>query len=177
MNKGFTEIWLAAFAAATALVLVIATVLVEGVAVKSTAAADSPWHVHAARASAALEAGQLAAAMQHAQEAYAAAVESRRSDGLVEVGNLYRRLGERGHLGEGAVIRARQCYLTALLRARREGSTDGILRATEAFLDVNDDAMVAQGLKYAREVAARDPDPRAAQRIAMRQARAARARR
>jgi hypothetical protein len=149
--------------------------VVEAMAVKATAAAESPWHVHAAQAHAALEAGQLTAAMQHSQDAYAAAVASRRSDGMVEVGNLYRRLGARGRLGEAAVVRARQCYLTALLRARGEGSIDGIVRATEAFLELKDDAMVAQGLKFAREVAIRDADPRAHERIAMLAARVARA--
>jgi hypothetical protein len=175
MNKGFIETGLAAVLAAIALVLMVATVVVEAMAVKATAAAESPWYVHTAQADAALEAGQLTAAMQHSQEAYAAAVASRRSEGMVEVGNLYRRLAARGRLGEAAVDRARHCYLTALLRARGEGSIDGIVRATEAFLELRDDAMVAQGLKFAREVASRDADPRAHERVAMLAARVARA--
>jgi len=175
MNKGFIETWLAAVMAAMALVVMIATVVVEATAVKATAAAESPWYVHTAQANAALEAGRVTAAMQHSQEAYAAAVASRRSEGMVEVGNLYRRLGARGRLGEAPVMRARQCYLTAMLRSRGEGSIDGIVRATEAFLELNDDAMVAQGLKFAREVAIRDADPRAHERIAMLATRVARA--
>lgn len=174
MNNDFVETWLSAILAAIAVVMMSATMAVEGLAVKATAAADSPWYVHTAQANAALEAGRLTAAMQHLQEAYAAAVASRRSDGLVEVGNLYRRLGAHGRPGETAVVRARQCFLTALLRARGEGSIDGVLRATEAFLDLNDDAMVSQGLKFAREMATRDPDPRARERIGLLEARVAR---
>ena len=174
MSKGFIETWLAALLAAMAFVTMIATVVIEAMAVKGTTAVESPWYVHAAQANAALDAGQLTAAMQHSQDAYAAAVASRRSDGMVEVGNLYRRLGARGRLGEATVVRARQCYLTALLRARGEGSIDGVLRATEAFLELHDDSMVAQGLKFAREMATRDPDPRANDRISMLAARLAR---
>jgi hypothetical protein len=174
MNNDFVETWLSAILAAMALVVLSAMMVVEGVAVRATAAAESPWYVHAAQANAALEAGQLTAAMQYAHEAYAAAVASRRSDGLVEVGNLYRRLGAHGRLGETAVVRAHKCYLTALLRGRAEGSIDAVLRATEAFLDLHDDAMVGQGLKFARELATRDPDPRARERIALLEARVAR---
>jgi hypothetical protein len=173
MSKDFIETSAAVLTAIALGAMIATAVMVEAMAVHTTAAAESPWYVHTSRANLALEAGQLTVAIQHAQEAYAAAVASRRSDGMVEVGHLYRRLGARGRFGEG-VARARQCYLTGLLRARAEGSIDGILRATEAFLELEDEAMVAQGLKFAREVAARDPDPRAHERIALLAARLAR---
>ena len=173
MRKGLIEAWLATVTAAIALALIMATMVGEATVEKVATFADSPWYVHASKASAALDAGDLTAAMKHWQEAYAAAVASRRSEGMVEIGDLYRRLGARARLGEAAVARARQCYLTALLRARGERSIDAILRATEAFLELKDDEMVAQGLKFAREVATRDPDPRARRRIEMLAARAA----
>lgn len=173
MNKGSIEASLVV-ACAIALALLTVTVLAEEMVVNAAAASDSPWYVHAAQASAALEAGATTAALKHWQDAYLAASANRRSEGLVELGDLYRRLGDHAGLGESAVMRARQCYLTALLRARNEASIDGVLRATEAFLDLRDEAMVAQGLRLAREIAKRDPDPRAGERVAMLAARAAR---
>jgi hypothetical protein len=154
-------------AVVVAITLSAAAFVIEATAVNAVAATDSPWYAHAARAEAALDEGQITAAMQHWQEAYAAAIGSRRSDGLVELGHLYRRLPVRDRLGESAIARAGQCYLIALLRARGERSIDAILRSTEAFLELKDETMVAQGLKVAREVAAGDPDPRALNRIAM----------
>lgn len=173
MDRRYVESWLVVVPA-IAFALITASVVGEEIFVKAAVAGDSPWYVHATQASAALEAGAFTAAAQHWQEAYASAIESRRSDGLVELGDLYRRLGARAALTDVGVMRARQCYLIALLRARSEGSIDGVLRATEAFLEIKEDAMVAEGLRLARQVASQDPDPRARERIAMLAARAAR---
>jgi hypothetical protein len=92
----------------------------------------------------------------------------------VEVGDFYRRLGARAGLAD-ATARARDCYMTALLRARAERSTDGSLKAAEAFLSLGDEAMVQRGLHIVEELAQRDVDPRARERVAMLAARAARA--
>src|SRR2546425_800656 len=80
-------------------------------------------------------------------------------------GDLYRRIGARGGFHVAAVARARECYLTALLRARGERSLDGVLRATEAFVDLGDEAVVERGLDIARQVAAHDADPRGRERV------------
>src|SRR3989442_143362 len=104
-------------------------------------------------------------ALRHWHEGHAVAVASRRWEGLVEAGDLYRRIGARGGFHVAAVARARECYLTALLRARGERSLDGVLRATEAFVDLGDEAVVERGLDIARQVAAHDADPRGRERV------------
>jgi hypothetical protein len=148
--------------AALALTLVIVTVR-DAVAVD--AAADAPAYVHYQRAEEALAAGDVVRAVRHWREGHAAAMASRRWEGLVEAGDLYRRIGARGGFHTDAVARARDCYLTALLRARGERSLDGVLHATNAFVDLGDDALVERGLDIARGLAARDPDPRARERV------------
>jgi hypothetical protein len=154
--------------------VIVTTAMMDATAVKAMIVADTPWHVHAGKANAALEADDLGTATYHWREAYVAAVASRRWQGMVEVGDLHRRIGARGGFSGAAAARARECYLTALLRARAEGSIDGVLQATDAFLEIGDDAVVSQGLQIARAVATRDPDPRARERVAMLEARAAR---
>jgi len=139
------------------------------------ASSHSAWHVHLTSAEAELGAGNVTAALHHGRDAYAAARASRRSDGLVEVGDFHRRLAARPGLGASAIARARECYLNALLRARVERSLDGILRATEGFFELGDRDMVEQGLAMARDIARRDPDPKAPGRVHMLSVRAHRA--
>jgi hypothetical protein len=172
--------WSSGGAVGTIIVVLICAIvglaaLVDAPGRRAPSMSLTPWYVHLAQAEADADANDLTAATHHAREAYAAAMASRRSPGLVDVGRLYRRLGERTGLVEAANARARDCYLTALLRARAEGSVDGVLAATEAFLELGDQTLVQRGLAIAREVAARDVDPRASERIAMLGARAARA--
>ena len=134
-------------------------------AVAVDAAADAPAYVHYQRAEEALAAGDVVLAVRHWRDGHTAAMASRRWEGLVEAGDLYRRIGARGGFHTDAVTRARDCYLTALLRARGERSLDGVLRATDAFIDLGDGARVDQGLEMARRVAVSDPDPRARERV------------
>jgi hypothetical protein len=135
---------------------------------------ETPWYVQLAQAEAKLNEGHATAATSYAREAYAAAMRGHRADGLVEVGNFYRRLGARTGLA-ASTDRARECYTTALLRARAEGSTDGVLIAAEAFLSLGDEEMVHRSLHFDEHLAQRDVDSRARERVAMLAARAARA--
>ena len=151
--------------APVALLALTLVVLTARDAVAFDAAADTPAYVHYQRAEEALAAGDVVRAMRHWRDGHAAAMASRRWEGLVEAGDLYRRIGARGGFHTDAVVRARDCYLTALLRARGERSLDGVLRATDAFVDLGDDAIVEQGLQIARHVAAADPDPHARERV------------
>jgi hypothetical protein len=50
--------------------------------------------------------------------------------------------------------KARQAYLTALFRARDEGSMDGVLRAAWAFADLGDREVVDGALRIADRLAA-----------------------
>jgi hypothetical protein len=151
----------AALFAAAALGAVLATVVDARAPVAM--AGGAPAYVHYERADDALAAGDIVRALRHWQEGYAAAVGSRRWEGLVEAGDLYRRIGTRGRFE--AAPRARDCYLLALVRARGERSLDGVLRATEAFIDLGDAEPVERGLEIARQLAAGDADPHARERI------------
>jgi len=168
MNQTFRETWVATVLLAAvvmlALTIVIVTV-VDALALTATTALDAPAYLHYQRADEALAAGDVVLALRHWRDGHAVAVASRRWEGLVEAGDLYRRIGARGGFHAAAVDRARECYLTALLRARGERSLDGVLRATEAFVDLGDEAIVERGLEIARQVAARDVDPRGRERV------------
>ena len=179
MSNEATQSWRSGGAAAIVVALVASGVvglaaLADTAALRS-AVSETPWYVHLGQAEARLHEDDVTAATYHAREAYAAAVRGHRADGLVEVGNFYRRLARRAGLAD-ANARARECYVTALLRARAEGSTDGALAAAEAFLTLGDEEMVRRGLLFARDLAQRDVDPRAEERVAMLAVRAARAR-
>jgi hypothetical protein len=165
MSQKFRANWTTTrrVAAVAALALTLAITVRDAAAVET--AADAPPYVHYQRAEEALAAGDVVRAVRHWREGHAAAMASRRWEGLVEAGDLYRRIGARGGFHTDAVARARDCYLTALLRARGERSLDGVLHATNAFVDLGDDALVERGLDIARRVAAGDPDPRARERV------------
>ena len=178
MNNEATEWWRSGGAVAVVVALVAGSVagltaLADTAALRSSVS-ETPWYVLLGRAEARLSEDDVASATYHWHEAYAAALRLHRADGLVEVGDFYRRLGARAGLAD-ATGRARDCYMTALLRARAERSTDGVLRAAEAFLVLGDEEMVQRGLHIARELAQRDVDPRARERVALLAARAARA--
>jgi hypothetical protein len=153
--------WIAGVLGA-ALVTLVAT---EVRAVTVTRALDAPASLHFQRADAALAAGDVAGAARHWRDGHARVLASRRWEGLVEAGDLYRRIGARGGFHAAALARARECYLTALLRARAERSLDGVLHATEAFLDLGDEQVVERGLDVARRLAAAGADPRGRARV------------
>ena len=162
MDQTFRENWVATVLfAAVAMLAPIGPV----VDVFAFEAAEAPAYVHYQRADEALAAGNVVRAVQHWREGHAVTMASRRWEGLVEAGDLYRRIGARGGFHADAVTRARDCYVTALLRARGERSLDGVLRATDALGDLGDDAIVERGLEIARHMAASDPDPRARERV------------
>jgi len=99
-------------------------------------------------------------------DAYVAALASRRWDGMVAVGDAYLRLGAATSHESASRAKARQAYLTAFFRARNEESTDGVLRATEAFADLGDRAVAAQCLKTAEALAAKSKASGARDRVA-----------
>ena len=61
----------------------------------------------------------------------------------------------------GARMNAREAYLTALIRARRDRSVDGALRSAEAFRQLGDRAVVEQSLHIAGQLAAGDEQAQA----------------
>ena len=113
----------------------------------------------------ALARGDLAGAELRWRDAHAAALKSSHWEGMVAVGDGYRRLGERANFRKTSDAKARETYLAALFRARSAGSVEGVLRAAERFADLGDHAVVEQCLGVARSVAARSRDPRAEERV------------
>jgi hypothetical protein len=114
----------------------------------------SAWLQPLQRVDDAVARGDDAAAVVAWRHAYGAAVRSSRWEGLMEVGAAAHRLAD-GHAS------ARQAYRTALLRAQREGSLDGLLRAAIAFGDLGDRDVLIQALRLAERAAGNDPVKRA----------------
>jgi hypothetical protein len=53
-------------------------------------------------------------------------------------------------------MNAREAYLTALIRARRDRAVEGVLRSGEAFLGLDDHVVAEQCLRIATQLAAGD---------------------
>jgi hypothetical protein len=151
-----------------ALAALLFALLVAGLAAMERLAAQAPhavtphtWTTALDRADVALAEGDIAGAMSAWREAHAAAMRSGQWEGMIAVGDASRRLGEGGGAARESVARARQAYLTALFRARRERSVEGSLRAAVAFGELGDRHVLAQALRIAERQAGRDPVSRA----------------
>jgi hypothetical protein len=123
------------------------------------------WKARLAKVDEAAGKNDIAGALSLWREAYAAALRSRHWEGLVAVGEAYRRLGDLGGFRKAAGAKAREIYLAALFRARQEASLDGVLRAAETFADLGDVPGVEHCLNVARPLAAETRDARAEQRV------------
>ncbi len=148
-------------AAATAEHRQVSAVKPPGEARAPREARGAPWRTHLARVDEALARQDLSGAIRACHDAYRAALGSRRWEALVDVGDAYLRIGEAAGSRKGWEPRARESYLNALLRARQEGSVEGVLRATEAFADLGDREVAEQGLRIADRRTAQDPEARA----------------
>src|SRR5213594_3970757 len=83
------------------------------------------WSAHLQKVDAALARNDVNDAESAWREAYAAALKSRHWEGLVAVGDAYRRLGDRAGFHNTSDAKARETYLAALFRARSQGSLEG----------------------------------------------------
>ena len=77
--------------------------------------------------------GETAAITAAWREAYVAAHASREWPGMIAVGDAAMRAARATRSADVFEPRARRAYRTALLRAHRQGSRDGMLAAGEAF--------------------------------------------
>ena len=127
--------------------------------------AQIAWKARLQRVDDALARNDLAGAEMLWCEAYAAALKSRHWEGLVAVGDAYRRLGARAGFHKTSDAKARETYLAALFRARSQESLEGVLRAAQGFADLGGHDIVEQCIRVARGVAARSRDPRAEDRV------------
>lgn len=114
------------------------------------------WKTHLQWVDEALAVNDTSRAVLLWRDAYGAALGSGDWEAMLAVGDASVRIGQTASVHTGFDAKARQSYLTALFRARQQRSLEGVLRTTEAFAALGDDAVVAQGLHIAEEVAGRD---------------------
>jgi len=88
-------------------------------------------------------------AIRALHDAYGAALQSRRWQAMIAVGDAFMVVGRAPGNAVGARIDARQAYLTALIRARRARSVEGALRSAEAFERLGERDAVDQCLNIA----------------------------
>ncbi len=119
-----------------------------------------PWNSHLAEMDAALAARDVRGATRAWSVAYTMALGIESWRGMTAVGEAALRLGERTGHGEEAAKTARALYQMAFLRAQRQASAEGMLRAAEGFARVGDPAMADLALRVARSVAGDRADVR-----------------
>ena len=113
----------------------------------------------------ALARGDAAASLRAWQQAFEAARMNRGWRGLVEVGDARVRIGAETNGTAVAAPQARQVYLTALDRARAEGSVDGAVRVAEGFWLLGDRETTEQVLRIAASLAVQSQDSGAPTRV------------
>lgn len=116
------------------LLLLLAGVIALPLIPEASADADrSDWAARIAEMDRALARGETAAASAAWREAYVAAHVSRGWPGMLAVGDAAVRAVRATGSPDVFEPRARRAYRTALLRAHRQASRDGLLAAGEAF--------------------------------------------
>jgi hypothetical protein len=103
----------------------------------------------------ALATGRLEDARRAWQIAHAAALATHGWSAMLEVGDLALRLAAAGAPRGAAEADARESYVIALLRARRDNVLEGALRAADAFAAIDDAEGVEQALHVADRLASR----------------------
>jgi len=88
-------------------------------------------------------------AIRALHDAYGAALQSRRWQAMIAVGDAFMVVDRAPGNPAGARIDARQAYLTALIRARRARSVEGALRSAEALERLGERDAVDQCLNIA----------------------------
>jgi hypothetical protein len=117
---------------------------------------DGLWRAHLDVVEKELEHGHINVAVRVWHDAYGAAFESRSWESMIAVGDAFVAIGRASGSVRGARMNAREAYLIALIRARRDHSIDGALRSAEAFRQLDDRAVVEQCLHIAAQLAAGD---------------------
>jgi hypothetical protein len=114
---------------------------------------------------AAVTTNNASAAVLAWRHAYSAALDQPGWRGLVEVASAALHIGAIPGFQKAAESRARESYWTALFRARRQGSLNGVLDAAEAFGTLGDRVMVEQCIRIAERLVMLTGDADAADRV------------
>jgi len=128
----------------------------ENVVPAGRARDDSVWKAHLHSVETELASGHVDAAVRAWHDAYGAALGSRSWESMIALGDAFMKIGRAAGTPGGAHMNAREAYLTALIRARRNHSVDGALRSAEAFDGLGDQAIVDQSLYIAAQLAVGD---------------------
>jgi hypothetical protein len=150
---------------AALLPLFLLTIAVSLPIIPTAEAAGPGWAEQLQAMDEALGRRDAVAAQAAWREAYATAHASHGWPGMIVVGDAALRLGRATGTAAVSESRARRVYLTALLRARRERSLDGVLTAGEAFGRLGDRDVVQQAAAIAADLAARSGDDLARRRV------------
>jgi tetratricopeptide (TPR) repeat protein len=149
-------------------ILVVGGVLFLGARVvernpTSPATGDSQpiWKTAIEKVEKELAAGNVTAALQEWRDAYRAATKAGGSEAFIEAGDAYRRIGEIAGKSESFGPQAREIYLIALSRARREECVECLLRIAEAFAALGDREQLRLSLRLAELFARQDPEAEA----------------
>jgi tetratricopeptide (TPR) repeat protein len=114
---------------------------------------ESPWEPHLRAIDDALARKDLTQALHAWRAAHAAALVSRRWNGLLAVGDAYLKIGEAAKFRGGAESTARRSYVSALLLASRDQSVEGVLASAAAFRALGDRDSAEQALRLAMSLA------------------------
>ncbi len=128
-------------------------------------ATQAPWTNQLDAMDAAIATSNASAAVLAWRHAYSAALDQPGWRGLVEVAGAALRISVIPGFQKAAESRARESYWTALFRARRQGSLNGVLDAAEAFGMLGDRVMVEQCIRIAERLALLTGDSEAADRV------------
>jgi hypothetical protein len=125
----------------------------ESVVPAGRARDDGLWKAYLHLVDTELASGHVDVAVRAWHDGYGAALESRSWESMIAVGDAFMKIGHAAGTPGGARMNAREAYLTALIRARRNHSVDGALRSGEAFAGLGDRALVEQSLYIAAQLA------------------------
>ncbi len=128
----------------------------ESVVPAARARDDGLWKAYLHIVETELASGHVDGAVRAWHDAYGAALENRSWESMIAVGDAFMKIGHAAGTPGGARMNAREAYLTALIRARRDRSVDGALRSGEAFEALGDRAIVEQSLYIAAQLATGD---------------------
>lgn len=136
-------------------------------------APTAAWAPHIREVDEALAQKNVTDAEKAWHDAYLAALGTSGWEGTIVVGHAVRRIGAVAGLRRASEVTARRLYLLALIRARQQGSLDGILRTGEAFASLGDREVVDLCIRIAESLAAQMRDARARNRVRALKGRAA----
>jgi hypothetical protein len=119
---------------------------------------DARWRGYLATVERDLRQRDVSAAIRAWHDAHAAALESRRWEAMLEVGDAALEIGRASGSRAPSRTEASDAYLVALIRARRDGSLDGAMRVAEAFTALAERPAVRHSLRVADRLAAERGD-------------------